>query len=217
MLVVHTKNAVAAWRQMLVQLIENGDQIDSKKYFRDELAVIQLDQPSIESCDPQFPMPQKELDIINRFITTGEGETSVSHEWTKLYYHRMFDEPHSQIENLISKVDSQEKYGQAIMSLWDKTIDPYQRIAPCTLVVWARKKQKALELHVHARSSDAYKKLLMNLQEFIALHIYLAGRLSMPIGKYYHIIDSCHIHQEDKVAALAIAEKFANDKSCVYS
>jgi thymidylate synthase len=50
---------------------------------------------------------------------------------------------------------------------------------------------------VHAHSSDAYKKLLMNLQEFISLHQFLAEKLQLEMGTYYHFLDSCHIHRED--------------------
>ncbi|QQS18140.1 hypothetical protein IPL68_05910 [Candidatus Saccharibacteria bacterium] len=43
-------------------------------------------------------MSQTDLDIINDYIYSGENESLVTHEWTKLYHHRMFDEPNSQIE-----------------------------------------------------------------------------------------------------------------------
>ena len=53
---------------------------------------------SNEKKDSKFPIIQEDIDIINKFIISGESEELVCHEWTKLYYHRLFDEPNSQIE-----------------------------------------------------------------------------------------------------------------------
>lgn len=84
------------------------------------------------------------------------------------------------------------------MSLWNKEKDQHTDVNPCTQLIWARIKHGKLEFHVHAHSSDAYKKLLMNLQEFIALQLYVAERLNIQPGTYHHIIDSCHIHTREK-------------------
>lgn len=201
---IHTKSAKAAWRQTLLRLLALSD-TDNQTYFRDEMVLIEIEAPQLEQSDPLFPMAQSDLDTINRFIVSGENEAQVVHEWTKLYFHRLFDEPASQIEYILSKLSGNEPRSETIMSLWDKTIDQKAEISPCTLVIWARKKNNRLELHVHAHSSDAYKKLLMNLQEFIALHHYLAARLNIAVGKYCHVIDSCHIHRQDTDVSFALA------------
>lgn len=110
---------------------------------------------------------------------------------------------------MLAKLALAEPTGEAQISLWEKSVDQYQEISPCTLVIWGRKKHDVLELHVHAHSSDAYKKLLMNLQEFISLQQYLASRLQLKMGKYYHILDSCHIHCEDEESSRVLIEKMA--------
>ena len=205
MLLIQKINAVSAWRETFLKLFYEGEETDNSFYFRDELVVIELEHPSIEPSDARFPMPQEELDVINRFIVSGDDEESVSHEWTKLYFHRMFDEPHSQVRYIIERLKDGELERPALMSLWDKTIDQDQIVSPCTLVIWARKKHEKLELHVHAHSSDAYKKLLMNLQEFVALHCHLAELSQLAVGRYYHVIDSCHIHHADLQNATNLA------------
>jgi thymidylate synthase len=215
MLLIHANNAVAAWRDTLVRLFRTGASTDNEKYFRDELVVIALENPGLERCDPLFPMPAKELDIINRFITTGENEANVCHEWTKLYFHRMFDEPHNQVKYVLEKLQLDEPVGEAMMSIWEKSVDQYEEVSPCTLVLWARKKHGKLEMHVHAHSSDAYKKLLMNLQEFIAVQKYLAEQLKMPVGRYYHILDSCHIHGEDRQVSEQLVEKIESEEKAL--
>ena len=80
-------------------------------------------------------------------------------------------------------------------------------ISPCTLIIWGRIKNGKLEMSVHAHSSGAYKKLLMNLQEFVVFHIDIAKRLNIEIGEYYHLIDSCHIHYKNIEQAKLLFEQ----------
>lgn len=208
MQIIQSNNANAAWRQTFIQLYDTGLETDNQKYFRDDVALIEISQPSLEPSDPNFPMSQKDLDTINTFIWSGENEQEVTHEWTKLYYHRMFDEPNNQIEYFLRKIQEGRPQGETQISMWDKTIDQETDISPCTQIIWGRLKGGKLELHVHAHSSDAYKKLLMNMQEFISLQAYLAHRLGVKVGKYYHFLDSCHLHHKDLVLINELREVF---------
>lgn len=193
-----------AWRSAFTSLYDNGAETGNDKYFRDEVMLIEVNNPVVEPADPQFPMEQIDLDIINRFIFTGENEDEVVHDWTKLYYHRAFDEPNSQIEFLIGNLNPDNPVGEAQISMWDKNADQGQKVSPCTQIIWARIKHGKLELHVHAHSSDAYKKLLMNILEFVSLQHYIAKRVGVPVGKYYHFLDSGHLHRKDMDAIQAL-------------
>lgn len=200
MIHVNAKTPNEAWLSAFSSLYVNGDNTGNNKYFRDELMLIEIESPVVEPADPRFPMKQQDLDIINRFIFTGENENEVVHEWTKLYYHRAFDEPNSQIEFLIKNLSADQPVGETQISMWDKNIDQDQKVSPCTQIVWARIKHGKLELHVHANSSDVYKKLLMNILEFISLQHYIAERVGIPAGKYYHLLDSGHLYHKDMAA-----------------
>ena len=193
-----------AWRKAFITLFEMGGRTDNQKYFSDELIVFEIEDNDTSSFDPLFPMSQKDLDLICDFIVTGDREDEVVHETTKIYHHRMFDEPRSQVEYMVKVLNYDEPMGDAQISLWDKSLDQDFFYSPCTLVLWARRKHKHLEFHTHSHSSDAYKKLLMNLAEFSSFHRYLSKRINVEPGTYYHIIDSCHIHYEDYDKALAL-------------
>ena len=200
--IANTPNA--AWRSAFMALYDTGTETANQRYFRDEVVLIEIEKPTVEPADARFPMKQADLDVINKFICTGENEDKVVHDWTKLYYHRAFDGPNSQIEFLISKLDPEHPAGEAQISMWDKNIDQNQKISPCTQIIWARIKHGKLELHVHAHSSDVYKKLLMNILEFISLQHYIAQRVGVPVGKYYHFLDSGHLHTKDLDAIEAL-------------
>lgn len=187
----------SAWKECISQLYQNGEHVDNDKYFRDELVVLEISEPCIEKAPIEFPIPQQELDIINNYIVTGENEHAVTHEWTKLYYKRIYTSPNNQYNYFLKKLSQPTQSGRAQISLWDKNLDQEAEIAPCTQIIWGRVKFNRLELHVHAHSVDAYKKLLMNQQEFITLQMHLAQQLKIGTGRFYHLIDSCHIHNSD--------------------
>lgn len=197
MINITATTANEAWISTFKALLEEGDATGNEKYLRDETTLIEITDPQVIEADARFPMAQADIDVINKYIYTGENEDSVVHDWTKLYYHRAFDEPNSQIEFLIANLNAERPVGEAQISMWDKNIDQGQKISPCTQIIWARIKHGKLELHVHANSSDAYKKLLMNMLEFISLQHYIAERIGRPVGNYYHFLDSCHLHSKD--------------------
>jgi len=209
MLPIKATSANEAWRTTLKTVYNQGEVTDNDKYYRDEVVLIEIAEPKVDPADQNFPMAQTDLDIINRYIYTGEQEDKVVHDWTKLYYHRAFDEPHSQIEFLIRNLNADKPVGEAQISMWDKNIDQDQKVSPCTQIIWARIKYGKLELHVHAHSSDAYKKLLMNILEFISLQHYIADRVGVPVGKYYHFLDSCHIHNKDMGAVKPLVNQLS--------
>ena len=204
MINIKAKHLNEAWRKAFIALFEVGGHTDNSKYFSDELVVFEIEDNTIGEFDPLFPMSQRDLDVICDFIVSGEREDEVIHETTKIYHHRMFDEPNSQVEYMVKVLQYEEPMGDTQISLWDKHLDQDFFYSPCTLVLWARRKHDALEFHTHSHSSDAYKKLLMNLAEFSNYHKYLAERVQVKLGTYYHIIDSCHIHYEDYDQALAL-------------
>src|SRR5665213_1335682 len=149
MINVAATSANGAWLSTFMALLEQGEATGNEKYLRDETTLIEITNPRVALADSRFPMDQVDLDVINRYIYTGEDEGKVVHEWTKLYYHRTFDEPNSQIEFLIANLSSDRPVGEAQISMWDKNIDQGQKVSPCTQIVWARIKHGKLELHVH--------------------------------------------------------------------
>ncbi len=195
-----------AWYECLRKLCFDCAETDNNKYWRDELVVIEILNPCIENAPYHYPMSQNDLDIINNYIITGENEELVKHEWTKLYFDRIYSEPNNQYNYLLQQLRGEIPTGRAQISLWDKNIDQTSSIAPCTQIIWARIKFGKLEMHVHAHSVNAYNKLLMNQQEFISLQKNIAAKLGIETGKFYHIIDSCHISKEDIASAEAIAK-----------
>lgn len=215
MLIIRAQNSNLAWRETFVRLYTSKECPDNDKYFRDKPAVIVIEKPRLDKPDPLFPMPAEELKVINQYICSGKNEQQVTHKWTELYHQRIFSKSNNQMEYFLDEIGREITNSNPaptpLISLWNKNLDQYSRILPCTLTVWGRTRKNQLELHVHAHSSDAYKKLLMNIQEFISLQLYVAKKKNLKIGSYYHFLDSCHIHQDDLEAATGLFDELHQD------
>jgi thymidylate synthase len=196
------------WRKALSAVLRDGIHNHNERFCCDSPVALTIATPDFGIADPLFPIPQSNLDIINHYLCTGEREDQVIHEWTKLYRHRIFDAPHSQMERLLNLLRSGQTHSACQISLWCKELDPYQRIAPCVQTLWARKRNEHLEVHVHSHSSDAYGKLLMNLQEFIALQHQIAELIGLKVGTFIYFIDSYHVYHSDKLAAHNLLTSF---------
>ena len=197
MIIVASKSCNMAWRNTLQSLYHSDGATDKVKYFKDEPVLMEIEDPELTFPDPDFPMSLEDLISIEKYICTGKGEANVTHPWTKIYYHRMFDSPYNQVDFLLKKLKEKLPAGDAQISIWDKNLDQKASISPCAQIIWARVRSGKLEMHVHSNSSDAYNKLLMNIREFVSFQIFLAGKLQIKCGKFLYFIDSCHLHMKD--------------------
>ena len=155
--------------------------------------VIEMDEPELCEPDSLFPIVKDDIDIINNFIITGENEEKVCHEWTKLYYHRLFDNPNSQIEYMIERI---KRDRVSIACNWIKD-DQKSEIKPCMLSITASNENGKLNFQLHSRACNIYDKLLMNLQEFITVQKYIASRCDLKVGRFTMFIDYAQIAVKD--------------------
>ena len=139
MLLVKSKTPNQAWRQCLRELLQDCQDTDNTKFYRDECVLIEIKQPCIEPIPSTYPMTQAQITQINEYMRTGEHEEQVVHEWTKLYLHRIFDGPDPQIDYLLNKLGKNPPSGKTLISLWDAKIDQNADISPCVQTIWCRK------------------------------------------------------------------------------
>ena len=142
-----------------------------------------------------FPISKKDINIINNFIISGENEEQVCHEWTKLYYHRLFDGPNSQIEYIINRI---QKDRVGIAYNWLKDVQN-SKIKLCMLSITASNENGKFNFQLHARACNIYNNLLMNLQEFVTVQQYIATQLNLTLGKFTMFIDYAQISKEDVI------------------
>src|SRR5690606_12552032 len=97
MLYLTSFTPLEAWYESLRLLLQAETHSHyNEKLCRDEPSIIEIQNPCIEPIPEKFPMSQHDIDIIKRYIISGENKRQVVHEWTKIYYHRIYYEPNSQ-------------------------------------------------------------------------------------------------------------------------
>ena len=195
MIIVTENDLNKVWKTSLKKIYLEGNKPQDERFFKIDTLVIELNSPKITKPDKLFPISEKDLNIINNFIISGENEEQVCHEWTKLYYHRLFDGPNSQIEYIINK---KKKDRVGIACNWIKD-DQNSKIKPCMLSITASNENGKLNFQLHARACNIYNKLLMNLQEFVTVQQYIATQLNLTLGKFTMFIDYAQISKEDVI------------------
>ena len=120
MIIIEENNINKVWKNALEKLYKNGYIPQDSRFFKMDTLIIEMNEPELCEPDSQFPMDKANIDIINNFIITGENEEKVCHEWTKLYFHRLFDNPNSQIEYMIKKI-KKDRVGIAC-NIYDKLL-----------------------------------------------------------------------------------------------
>lgn len=194
-----------SWIKLLKQVVEYGYNPDDIEFYKAERIIVEIDNPKIEVPHKYFPKTEQELDIINKYLTTGENEIEVWHEWSKIYYHRLFDKPNSQIEYIIRKL-SEKVGGKAVACTWEKEIDQDAERMPCMLTIWCQSRAGKIDLHIHGQEGDIYKKSIMNMQEFVALQKYLGELLNLEVGRFVFSLDFGYIFDKNKDEVLKILE-----------
>ena len=195
MIIVTENDLNKAWKTSLKKLYLEGNKPQDERFFKIDTLVIELKSPKITKPDKLFPISEKDINIINNFIISGENEEQVCHEWTKLYYHRLFDGPNSQIEYIINRI---QKDRVGIACNWIKD-DQNSKIKPCMLSITASNENGKLNFQLHARACNIYNKLLMNLQEFVTVQQYIATQLNLTLGKFTMFIDYAQISKKDVI------------------
>lgn len=202
MIYIKEKTLAEAWRKSFKELHTKGKESQESEFYRFSYAVIEITDTAstTDLYDTRFPISQEDITIINNYLLTGKEESKVIHEWTRLYRQRLFNKDYNQVENIIEYFKKKSSGKRAQMSIWDQQTDLYGKIGPCLQVIWLQIMDKKLEMHVHMRASDCYGKLLMNMNEFVALQNYIAKKLNVQCGSYVQFTDSLHFNSTDKTA-----------------
>jgi len=103
------------------------------------------------------------------------------------------------------KEDSSTK--KAIITI-NEAPKPKNGKIPCMTCLWARIINGKLTLSCHMRANNAYRIMLMNIQINQAIQKEFAKRLNLPLGNYYHFVDSLHLYKKELNDVKSFLESF---------
>jgi len=198
-----------AWKESLEVIYKEGTPLLEDNIAKNSILVLKINNISGEKenvYSEEFPMSFNDINNINQHLIYGTNGDLVVHEWTKLYRERLVNSEHNQIEEIINYLKKKPFGKRAQASIWRQKDDMYGGIGPCLQVLWFQIVNNKLDMHVHMRASDAYGKLLININEFAALQRYIADQVGYGYGNYYQFIDTCHINHKD----ISIVENIIN-------
>ena len=102
-----------------------------------------------------------------------------------------------QLENVIETLKNFPETRQAAISIYDgKEINQYKHDTPCTYAVQFTILHGRLDMSVLMRSNDLWYGFCNDQYQFSNLQMYVAQKLNLPIGIYYHYAHNLHLYND---------------------
>ena len=102
-----------------------------------------------------------------------------------------------QLENVIETLKNFPETRQAAISIYDgKEISKYKHDTPCTYAVQFTILHGKLDMSVLMRSNDLWYGFCNDQYQFSNLQMYVAQKLDIPVGIYYHYAHNLHLYND---------------------
>jgi thymidylate synthase len=115
------------------------------------------------------------------------------------FFHGAYgDRVSEQISHVVRKIKDDRDTRQAVVTLWDPTLDnqPRRRDYPCTVALNFAMVDDELELRTLMRSNDVWLGLPYDMFQFTQLQLTVARALDVAPGQYTHETWSLHVYEE---------------------
>ena len=144
-----------------------------------------------------------DLEFVSRFNSrmkefSDDGQTlsgAYGYRWRQ-YWHK------DQLELLITHLKNEPNSRRAVLQMWDiKDLEkivshPKSKDIPCNTQIYFKIQAGHLQMTVSCRSNDIiWGTYGANAVHFSILQEYMAARLGVPMGTYYHLSDSFHAYE----------------------
>lgn len=100
---------------------------------------------------------------------------------------------------------------KAVLNFWKERYKDEAEI-PCVVYVWFRNRNGYLDMDCHMRANNAFRLVLMDIHIMTSIHKYVADKLKLKKGNYYHFVDSLHLYKRDKININKLISKLKNEK-----
>jgi thymidylate synthase len=102
-----------------------------------------------------------------------------------------------QIDKVVQMLKDNTETRQAAISIYDgKEINEYEYDTPCTYAIQFTVLDNKLNMAVLMRSNDLWYGFCNDQYQFSNLQMYVAQKLDLPIGIYYHYAHNLHLYND---------------------
>jgi thymidylate synthase len=105
----------------------------------------------------------------------------------------------TQVSSALTKLRQDPDTRQAVITLWDPTLDnqPHKKDYPCTVALTFEVHANRLAMTTVMRSNDVWRGLPYDMFQFTQLQQTMANILGIEAGFYRHVALSLHAYEED--------------------
>lgn len=140
------------------------------------------------------------LEFISKFGKMWKNISDDGKTCNSAYGYLLMSEPFNQIEQVIQILKSDKNSRRAVMNI--NRPDMFRgttKDSPCTISIQYMIRHNELYCFVNMRSNDVWLGLPYDIVFFTELQKYVAARLSIDVGFYYHNAASLHLYDRDIV------------------
>ncbi len=202
-LLYKSSNPAELYKSVLKQIYSQNFKIKGDKKISNETrAVLEL-----SDFDKFLKVSIKRNSIESNFDYSkyGDKNNDKMKEECAYYYETIFGSGKFDKALKMLKEDSSTK--KAIITI-NEAPKPKNGKIPCMTCLWARIINGKLTLSCHMRANNAYRIMLMNIQINQAIQKEFAKRLNLPLGNYYHFVDSLHLYKKELNDVKSFLESF---------
>lgn len=109
----------------------------------------------------------------------------------------------AQMPTVVRRLRHDPDTRQALVTIWDPALDAHiegMHDYPCTISLQFFIRDGAVVMHTHMRSNDVWWGLAYDVFQFTQLQFTVANVLRLPVGPYYHHVNSLHAYTRDFAA-----------------
>lgn len=142
------------------------------------------------------------VDAISYYVDAASKRTSDNVRNTGAYGFRLFGPGYlNQINDIVLLLAKNKTSRRAVASVYMPSFDTdktnHRDEIPCTLNLQFLVRDDKLDLVAYMRSQDVQKVLPYDVFLFTMLQEYVAAKLQVDVGNYFHMSGSFHIYEED--------------------
>ena len=138
------------------------------------------------------------LEFISKFGKMWNNLSDDGETCNSAYGHLLMNDPFNQIEQVIQILKNDKNSRRAVMNInRPNMFKGTTKDSPCTISVQYMIRNGKLNCFINMRSNDVWLGLPYDIVFFTELQRYVAARLSVDAGFYYHNAASLHLYDRD--------------------
>lgn len=193
MINISGKNVLEISREAFITLYDSSDIPSDPELFKEDVALIHIESKEAENwvgvennefkCSDAYkkysPFVDPKLLLIEKEYWDRELFGSGKSDWLVVYLKKF----------PLSK--------RAIILLWKDQYTDLSSTCSCTSSIFFRIKKGKLEMHSTVRANNCSFLLFMDMSFMLAFQSYIATKLGLEKGDYYHFVDSLHLYNTE--------------------